>query len=288
MRRTRYAPAALAAVAGVVLAAALVGAAAPGPASSDRARLHTPGADATVAQTTGNERPGFTESVTGTSQAVLACGHQPGPTAISFPSQEPTDATVQIRAVDLAEGGFVAVHERSFVDGAWTTSVVGTTGYLDAGLHQNLTVPVDIPGGRPTTAVLVAVAYRDDGDRVYEFVSTDGASDRPYTVTYTETGGNVTNEAGEVVGDLATVTFVPPTQGAAASSGDTGANVPVVEAADQPGPTATVTPKSTPTATATPTPAPTPDSTTGAGPGLGLVGTLAALLAGAALLARRR
>jgi len=145
---------------------------------------------------------GVAACTNGTSRSVLACGYDPGPTAVELAPQETDGDAVVVRAVNLSEGGFVAVHRRSFVDGNATGSLLGRTGYLEAGLHTDVRVPVD---GLDAGAELVAVVYRDDGDGRFEFVTSEGATDRPYTNTYTPSAGNVTDEAGDVIGDRARV-----------------------------------------------------------------------------------
>jgi len=149
------------------------------------------------------EGAGFTDCTNGTSRAMLACGYAPGPTAVELTSQVTGGETVTVRAVNVSAGGFVAIHRRSFVDGAVIESFVGTSGYLDAGLHRDVRVPIDAE--LDGDAELVAVVYRDDGDERFEFVSSGGATDRPYTNSYSPAVGNVSDEAGDVIGDLARV-----------------------------------------------------------------------------------
>jgi hypothetical protein len=149
----------------------------------------------------------FVDCVNGTSDAILACGYTPGPNAVEIaPQTVAGDDAVTVRAAELSEGGFVAVHRVSYVDGAFTESLVGVSRYLQPGLHGNVRVDVD---GVDSNATLVAVLNRDsDDDRRYDFVATDGAQDRPYTNTYSERAGNVSDEAGDVIGDLAPVTVI--------------------------------------------------------------------------------
>jgi hypothetical protein len=152
----------------------------------------------------------FVRCTNGTSRSVLACGYQPGPTAVELPPQEVGDnGTVTVRAVNLSEGGFVAVHRRSFVDGNVTGSLLGVSPYLGAGLHKSVQIPLSLSEQGSSNRTLIAVVYRDDGDETFEFADSDGAVDRPYTNTYSESEGNVTDEAGDVIGDAATVTGLP-------------------------------------------------------------------------------
>jgi hypothetical protein len=149
----------------------------------------------------------FLECTNGTSDAVLACGYTPGPNAVEIDSQTVSGDAVEVRAAELSAGGFVAVHRIGYVDGAFTESLVGTSEYLSSGLHRGIDVELDEE--LDSNVTLVAVVNRDsDDDRQYDFVATEGTDDRPYTNTYSERAGNVTDEAGDVIGDYAPVTVL--------------------------------------------------------------------------------
>lgn len=146
------------------------------------------------------------ECTNGTSPAVVDCGYNPGPTAVELADQRATDSTVTVRAADLESDGFVAIHRVSFVDGAFTESVIGVSEPLSAGLHRDVEVGVEKTLNPTTEYTLIAVVYEDsDGDDTFDFVTSDGADDRPFTNTYSERGGNVSDEAGDVIGDAATI-----------------------------------------------------------------------------------
>jgi PGF-CTERM protein len=90
--------------------------------------------------------------------------------------------TVVVDEVTVPDGGFVTIHDATVLDGGEATfeSVRGTSAYLEAGTHENVTVTLDEPLAEDGTAV--AMAHRDtDGDRIYRFVSGDGEADGPYT-----------------------------------------------------------------------------------------------------------
>jgi len=145
----------------------------------------------------------------GTSEAVVECGYNPGPTTVELGEQWTFGDTLTVDAVELNGSGFVAVHRVSFVDGAFTDSIVGVSAPLSAGLHRDVEVPVDDRFRQGGERTLIAVAYRDsDDDGTFEFASSDGATDRPYTNTYSPETGNVTDEAGDVIGDHASVSVV--------------------------------------------------------------------------------
>jgi len=180
--------------------AALVAVVAVGAFVGGSAASHTGDTGATVGLEDATDDP-FVKCVNGTSRAMVACGYSPRPTSVSLAEQETDDMTVDIRAVELENGGFVAVHRSSFVDGDVLGSLVGTSDYLDEGLHKNVKVDLDTSVASDTQ--LLAVVYKDtDGDQSFDFVSSQGDEDRPYTMTYTEAEGNVTVEAGNVVGDF--------------------------------------------------------------------------------------
>ena len=146
----------------------------------------------------------FRACTNGTSDSVLACGFVPGPTNVEFRSQTTDGESVTVRAVSLADGGFVAIHRYAFVNGQFRESLVGSSEELDAGLHENVTVELDRPIDDST--VLYAVAYEDeDGNGQLDFASPTGV-DRPYTNHYHPRTGHVPDESGDVIGEGAEVT----------------------------------------------------------------------------------
>jgi len=129
--------------------------------------------------------------LTSVTTGVVAAG-SPAPTAlgptdtqmatatVSFANQTSGGTTVVVRNVTLPDGGFVAVHDRRLTDGKPFASVVGVSPYLSPGTHHNVTVRLYSPIRNETT--LIAMPHRDtDGNHVYEFVSSNGQADGPYT-----------------------------------------------------------------------------------------------------------
>ncbi|WP_396613301.1 PGF-CTERM sorting domain-containing protein [Haloferax sp. S1W] len=109
---------------------------------------------------------------------------------VSFEDQTTAGTTVTVDSVTLPEGGFVTIHDASLSDGHVLGSVVGSSTYLEAGTHENVTVRLDEPIGESGT--FVAMPHKDtDGDRVYSFVAGNGEADGPYTAD----GGAVVAEA---------------------------------------------------------------------------------------------
>ncbi|WP_121821521.1 DUF7282 domain-containing protein [Halostella salina] len=160
----------------------------------------------------------------------------------------------------LAEDGHLVVRRSDEETGA-PGEVVGSTS-LAAGAHENVTVPVNrsrLPGNDSRVSLWVTV-YRDDGDGEF-----DRESDEPVRVGGTPVQSRVAATLGENGTD----------------GGTGGLNVGVNTAT------------ATPTTTAAPGDS-TTTTTTASGdgetsmPAVGVVGTLAAVAAGALLAARRR
>jgi PGF-CTERM protein len=112
--------------------------------------------------------------------AGVAGAQQSNSAAVTLSAQASGGHTVTVDSVTLPDGGFVTLHDASLNDGAVLASVVGSSSYLEAGTHENVTVRLDEPLSEDTT--LVAMPHRDSNDnRIYEFVSANGAADGPYT-----------------------------------------------------------------------------------------------------------
>ncbi|MFC7074051.1 PGF-CTERM sorting domain-containing protein [Halovenus rubra] len=123
------------------------------------------------------------------------------PTAtVSFSDQSTTGTAVGVDSTELADGGFVTIHDSSLLDGDALGSVVGVSSYLGPGSHEDLTVPLDDPLVENET--LIAMAHRDtDGDEAYTFVESNGETDSPYTTD----GSAVTDDAAIQVESAAAV-----------------------------------------------------------------------------------
>ncbi|WP_323677128.1 PGF-CTERM sorting domain-containing protein [Halorubellus sp. PRR65] len=116
--------------------------------------------------------------------------------------------TVTVDRVTLDEGGFVTIHDSTLGDGDVLGSVRGTSEYLEAGTHENVTVTLDEPLGEDDT--LFAMAHRDtNGDRAYTFVSSNGEVDGPYTMD----GDIVMTSANVTVSATVSATDVPTNGG---------------------------------------------------------------------------
>jgi plastocyanin len=105
------------------------------------------------------------------------------------------DERVLVNSVRLDDGGFVAIHDSRLGEGQPVESVVGVSEYLSPGEYENIFVPLSesVDDGE----LLTAMPHRDtDGDETYDFVSSGGDEDAPYT------------EGGDPVTDTATAVLV--------------------------------------------------------------------------------
>ncbi len=145
---------------------------------------------------------GSTARLVADSGSITICGSRedpnatPTPTAsIRFPDQRTDGVEVTIRSVTVPQGGFVVVHNQSYLRGGDPTQTsVGYSQYLSAGTHRNVSLTLLQPVQRDQT--FVAIPSRDtDGNRSYDYVRTDGFQDVGYT------------DGGEVVTDTASVTI---------------------------------------------------------------------------------
>jgi len=122
--------------------------------------------------------------------AVVDPGEVTVSASVSIDTQTSDGKTVVVENVDLAEGGFVTIHDASLGAGAVIESVRGTSEYLDAGAHEDVVVELDAPLNE--TNQLIAMAHRDTNDNeAYDFADSGGSDDGPYTAS----GGAVIDTA---------------------------------------------------------------------------------------------
>lgn len=119
-------------------------------------------------------------------------------------SDLPTDgASVLVDRVELAQGGFLAIHDDRLLAGQPLASVIGVSEPLDAGVHHDVRVELDRDLMDEQT--LVAMPHEDtDDDRTYDFVTSGGSEDGPYT---NASGDPVIDDATVTPSSTATVTF---------------------------------------------------------------------------------
>ena len=110
--------------------------------------------------------------------------------AVTFSDQDSDGESVVVSEVVVPEGGFVTIHDETLLDGDAIGSVRGTSAYLSAGTHTDVEVTLDRPISESQT--LIAMPHMDTNDNeTYEFVTSEGEDDGPYTVD----GEAVTDDA---------------------------------------------------------------------------------------------
>lgn len=126
---------------------------------------------------------------------------------VSISNHETSGETVTVESVSMDDGGFVSIHDRRRFDGEILPSIIGITEYLEAGSHEDVSVPLftenaTAPGpaegqdedGLTESQPLIAIPHRDDTDSG-EFDGDDSAyAEGPKTL------GEI-----PVVNDIATV-----------------------------------------------------------------------------------
>lgn len=129
------------------------------------------------------------------------------PTAsVAFSDQESDGTSVTVESVTVSDGGFVVLHDDSLLEGDAVGSVVGVSAYLEPGTSENVTVglvPDEAFNGTDVSEnqTLIAMPHLDtNGNETYDFVTSDGQADGPYTVN------------GTPVTDSANVTLVNETE----------------------------------------------------------------------------
>ncbi len=106
-------------------------------------------------------------------------------------SDQTTDGTsVTIESVRMDDGGFVAIHDDTLLDGEAVGSVIGASEYLEPG--SSMAVPVDLDEDLSEDQTLIAMPHRDgNGNESYDFVTSGGSADGPYT----DSEGAITDSA---------------------------------------------------------------------------------------------
>ena len=141
-----------------------------------------------------------------------------GTAALTVPDQTTAGETVTVRNATLPDGGFVVVHAAN-ASAAPTRSVLGASSYLENGTTENVTVSLAEPLDEGTRVVVMA--HTDsNANQVYDFSSSNGSEDGPYTVN----GSAVTTAARLTIVEttVATTTAEAPSGTTAATTGTNG------------------------------------------------------------------
>jgi len=164
--------------------------------------------------------------------------------SVSISDQDSDGSEVTVDSAQLSEGGFVVIHDSSLLEGEVEGSVIGSSDYLEAGSHDDITVTLDEPMEENFTAI--AMPHQDTNDNeAYDFPDADGP--------YTQNGSAVTASANVTVSaeepteteqpDTETETEAPDTE---TEAPDTETEAPATDtevettAADGPGFTAAI------------------------------------------------
>lgn len=130
---------------------------------------------------------------------------------VAFENQATDGMSVTVDSTNLPEGGYVAIHDASLLEGNVLESVVGVSDYLEAGSHEHVEVTLfDVEGADFQTSQLegsqplIAMPHQEtNGNETYEFVASGGEQDGPYV----DDGQAVVGLGFVSVGNVATVAF---------------------------------------------------------------------------------
>ena len=109
--------------------------------------------------------------------------------SVMFEDQRSSGKAVTVKSSTLPDGGFVAIHDKRLLEGKKLQSVVGVSGYLDPGTHEDIEVTLFNVKGRDFSASrqlksdqpLIAMPHHDtNGNQEYDFDYTKGKADGPY------------------------------------------------------------------------------------------------------------
>jgi len=127
--------------------------------------------------------------------------------SVTFEDQSTSGDSVTVASATLPEGGFVTIHDDTVGDDA-IGSVVGTSDYLESGTSSDVEVSLD--ESIESAGTFFAMPHLDtNGNEAYDFVSSEGGADGPYTtdggdivladaqVTVEESGGDGTETGGQ-------------------------------------------------------------------------------------------
>lgn len=112
---------------------------------------------------------------------------------LTVTNQTSNGQRVTIQALTVPEGGYVAIHDARRRDAGLARNVIGVSGYLDAGTHEDLTVTLfDVPGYNYSESahlmgdengnvrVFVTVHRDTNANTTFEYVTSGTSADGPY------------------------------------------------------------------------------------------------------------
>jgi len=160
---------------------------------------------------------GTNASLASDSARIIVRGSRGDPNATPVPTasikvgdQRTNGSAVTVRSVTLPQGGFVVVHNESYLQPGVSPlrTIIGVSPHLLDGTHRNVTVDLLRPLQQGET--FVAIPARDtNANKSYDYISSDGFQDVPYTA------------GGEVVSGRASVSVTTGTTTATSSPSTT-------------------------------------------------------------------
>jgi hypothetical protein len=140
-------------------------------------------------------------TVSDTANVTVADGPVDGneTATVTFDDQESDGSNVTVAATSLPDGGYVAIHDATLLQGNVVGSVVGVSTYLPAGESENVSVTLDEPINESQT--LIAMPHRETNqtddipNATYDFVTSNGTDDGAYL----DNGSAVTDDANVTV-----------------------------------------------------------------------------------------
>ncbi|EMA49061.1 MULTISPECIES: ferritin-like domain-containing protein [Halococcus] len=122
-------------------------------------------------------------------QFIVGENDVPEMASATFENQTTDGSSVTVASAALPDGGFVAMHDSSLLDGNVAGSVIGVSEKFDAGTQMDVNVPLysGVPGGDYDQSsleedqTLIAMPHKDtNGNGSYDFLTSGGEADGAY------------------------------------------------------------------------------------------------------------
>ncbi|EMA45670.1 hypothetical protein C448_07532 [Halococcus morrhuae DSM 1307] len=123
-------------------------------------------------------------------QFIVSEEDAPDMASATFDDQHSDGSSVTVASAALPDGGFVAIHDSSLLDGNVAGSVIGVSDAYDAGTAMDIEIPLyaEVPGGDYDQSslqgdqTLIAMPHLDtNGNGTYDFLTSGGEADGAYT-----------------------------------------------------------------------------------------------------------
>ncbi|WP_049999186.1 ferritin-like domain-containing protein [Halococcus sediminicola] len=123
-------------------------------------------------------------------QFIVSEEDAPEMASATFEDQSSDGSSVTVASAALPDGGFVAIHDSSLLDGNVAGSVIGVSEAYDAGTQMDVEIPLysGVPGGDFDQSsldgdqTLIAMPHLDtNGNGSYDFITSGGEEDGAYT-----------------------------------------------------------------------------------------------------------